>query len=100
MKKTAVKRKRRMWLFALLSILMLLLLLSTGKRGFIQQIRLRQERRRLEKEIEALQEEIKQLEEEKEKLNDPEHIEQIARKKYGMAKKNEKVYQVVPKEEE
>ena len=76
----------------------LLLLFSMGRRGFIQQLRLRQERRHLEQELQALQEEKAELEAEKERLNDPEYVEKIAREEYGMAKKDEKVYRVVPKE--
>lgn len=81
-------------------LLTLVLLLSVGKRGFIQQIRVKYERKQLQKEIEVLEAEKKELEKEKENLNDPEYIEKVAREKYGMAKKNEKVYRVVPKEKE
>lgn len=98
MTQSPIKRKRRVWILGLLSLLTLLLLLSTGKRGFIQQIRASREKKRLEREIEALQEKKNVLEEEKKKLNDPEHIEKVAREQYGMAKKDEKVYRVVPKE--
>ena len=52
----------------------------------------------MQQELESLQEEKKKLEEEKDKLNDPEQIEKIAREQYGMAKKDENVYRVVPKE--
>ena len=86
-------------IFIALCFITLLLLLSVGKRGFIQQYRVRQKRDRLKQEIEALQAEKKRLEEEKKKLSDPEQIEKIAREEYGMAKKNEKVYRVVPKQE-
>jgi len=98
MKRSPAKRKRKLWILGLLSLLTLLLILSTGKRGFIQQIRVWQARKRLEKEIKVIQEEKKKLEEEKEKFDDPEHIEKKAREEYGMAKKKEKVYRVVPKE--
>ena len=100
MKRSTGKRKRLVRILAILCFLTLLLILSLGKRGFIQQIRIRQERKRLVREIEALQEQKKSLELEKENLNDPEYLEKVAREKYGMAKKNEKVYRVVPKEKE
>jgi len=90
--------KRRIGILFLLIFLTLLLILSTGKRGFIQHYRIRQERKRLQRELESLQAEKKRLEEEKDKLNDPEQIEKIAREQYGMAKKDEHVYRVVPKE--
>jgi len=86
-------------IFIVLCFITLLLILSVGKRGFIQQFRIRQERERLRHEIDSLQVSKKLLEEEKENLNDPEQIEKIAREEYGMAKKNEKVYRVVPKQE-
>ncbi len=98
MKRRANHSKRRVGVLFLLLFLTLLLVLSTGKRGFIQHYRIRQERKRLQQELESLQEEKKKLEEEKDKLNDPEQIEKIAREQYGMAKKDENVYRVVPKE--
>jgi len=91
------KRGRRAWILPLLGFLTLLLILSSGKRGFIQQIRVRQERTRIEKETKRLEAIRKQMEEEKKKLNEPAVVEKIAREKYGMAKKNEKVLHVVPK---
>ena len=99
MNRKPIHNKRMGKIFIVLCFITLLLLLSVGKRGFIQQYRVRQERNRLKQEIESLQAGKKQLEEEKEKLNDPEQIEKIAREEYGMAKKNEKVYRVVPKQE-
>lgn len=98
MKLSPNKRRGKIGILILLSFLTLLLLLSIGKRGFIQQIQVYREKKRLEMKIEALQEEKKVLAEKKEKLNDPEHIEKIAREQYGMAKDKEKVYRVVPKE--
>lgn len=100
MKRVTTKRKRLGSILIALCLITLLLFLSVGKRGFIQQIRVNQEKKRLIREIESLKEKKKQLEEEKEKLNDPEHIEKIAREEYGMAKKNEKVYRVIPKQKE
>ncbi|RKY51220.1 MAG: hypothetical protein DRP89_09210 [Candidatus Neomarinimicrobiota bacterium] len=96
MKRKSTKKKG--WIIFFLLFLTLLLLLSIGKRGFIQQIRVRQERKQLERKIAELKEEKKKLEEEKKKLNNSEEIEKIAREKYGMAKKKEKVYRIVPKE--
>lgn len=94
------KRKRRVWILGCLLLLTLLLFLSMGKRGFIQQIRIKREKEKLIKEIETLEEQKILLEAEKEKLDDPEYIEKIAREQYGMAKENEDVYRVVPKETE
>jgi cell division protein FtsB len=91
------RRKRRVWVLPFLALLALLFLLSTGKRGFLQQIRVRRDRARIEQEIQRLEVLKKQLEEEKKKLADPAVVEKIAREQYGMAKKNEKVLHVVPK---
>ena len=98
MNKKRGNRRKKFLLLGFLSLLTLLLLLSTGKRGFIRQLRVKQEKKRLERQIEAIQEEKKKLEEEKAKLNDPQYIEKVAREEYGMAKEKEKVYQVVPDE--
>ncbi len=81
-------------------LLTLVLILSMGKRGFIQQIRIKRERKQLLEEIENLEEQKAALESEKEKLDDPEYIEKIAREEYGMARENEDVYRVVPAETE
>jgi len=91
-----VNKRRRLWLFCLLCFCTLLLLLSLGKRGFIQQVRVWQNRRHLELEVQTLEERKMDLENECERLNDPDKIEEVAREKYGMAKKNETVYQIVP----
>lgn len=97
-KKTAVK-KHRNWLIALLFLAGLIIILSLGNRGFIRQIKLERETDKLRREILAEKQEIDRLEKEKEKLNTPEYKEKIAREEYGMAKKNEKVFLVVPEKE-
>ncbi len=97
MRKKSNKRKN-IWLAGFLFILMLILILSIGRRGFIQQIRIAREKKSLERELESLSQRKKALEEQKKELNDPKTIEKIAREQYGMSKKNEKVYRVIPKE--
>lgn len=92
-----MQRKKRVWSGVIL-FCTLFFLLSIGKRGFIQQARVRIERYRIQKEIETLQKKKEALEAEKKALDTPQVIEKIAREKYGMAKKNEKVYRVIPKE--
>lgn len=94
------KKRRAGWIIFLLSLLIILFLLSIGKRGFIQQIRIHRQQQKLEDDLNVLKEEEEQLKMEEEKLDDPEYIEEIAREDYGMAKENEKVYKVVPKDEE
>lgn len=100
MKKRSIKKRKKRWIFGFIVLILLLFFLSIGKRGFIQYIRIKIEQHRLKREITALEKEKERLEEEKEKLDDPEQIEKIAREKYGMAKKNEKVYHVVPEKKE
>ena len=100
MAKRSKKRRKRVWILGCLLLLTLVLILSMGKRGFIQQIRIKREKDRLQKEIEILEEQKTVLEVEKEKLDDPEYIEKIAREEYGMAKENEDVYRVLPRETE
>lgn len=92
-------KNRKTLLLGLGAILILLVLLSFGKRGFIQQIRVQRERVRLQRAIQTLEEQKTALEEDKQKLNDPEEVEKVAREEYGMAKEKEKIYRVVPKEE-
>ena len=91
-------RKRLFWLLFILSLVGIIVIFSSGHRGFIQQIRRRSERARLKKEIQLLEADQAEKEMQIEKLHDPEEIEKIAREEYGMAKENEKVYRVVPKE--
>lgn len=99
MKGRATKKRRKLWILGFLALFTLLLLLSAGKRGFIQQYRVWRMIKQRHKKIQAIQEEKKRLEEEEKKLDDPEHIEKLARE-YGMAKEKEKIYRVVPKEKD
>jgi len=97
--KKSIYRKRKRIFFWLL-VLLLLLLFSIGKRGFIQHIKVKIEHRKLKKEIEALKSETENLKKEKELLKKPEYIEKVAREEYGMAKKGEKVYKIVPEKKD
>ena len=64
-------------------------------RGFLHFYNSYDEREILKEEIKVLEQKKEQLLEEKDKIqNDPKHIEKIAREKYKMKKKDEKVYQV------
>jgi cell division protein FtsB len=81
-----------------MSMLALLLLLSVGKRGCYEQARVHVEKKRIESEIAILEKDTAAAAAEKKKLEDPAEVEKLAREKYGMSKKDEKVYRVVPKE--
>ena len=66
-------------------------------RGLISWYNYTQERKRIEVELDSLKAEEVRLREEIEKLKfAPEYMEKLAREKYGMARKGEKVYKVVP----
>jgi cell division protein FtsB len=93
-----VRKKKHGWLIGFLFFLSILLLLSTGKRGFIQQFRISRRMNQLNRDIETLKKDKEKLEEEIEKLKTPEYTEKMAREKYGMAKKKEKVYRVIPED--
>lgn len=87
--------------FVIMFIVLILTLFLFADRGFLHFYRSYNEREILEKEIEALQQKRDTLLQEKDKLkNDPEYIEKIAREKYKMKKKDEKVYQVEMEKDE
>jgi cell division protein DivIC len=95
-----LKRKKRIkHIIVFVVFALLLIFFATGQRGTIQLISFMKQKQDLENEIKVLETEKKQLEIEKEKIkNDPEYIEKIAREKYKMKKKDEKVYQIVEDE--
>lgn len=74
--------------------LALLVLLSTGKSGFLNQIKVKIHKYQVLKEQTEIRTEIDSLEVEEKTLHDPKTIEKIARENYGMAKENEKVYHI------
>jgi cell division protein FtsB len=94
----AKRRSKNRKFLILLIFLIFIISLLPGSRGILNQIHLYRQQLKLRDEIEQLTETKKQLEEKKEKLQESETVEKFAREKYGMAKKNEKVYQVVPEE--
>ena len=76
-------------------IVTIIILFLFADRGTLQFYKSYDEKEKLIEEIDQLEQKKKQLESEKDKLqNDPEYIEKIAREKYKMKKKDEKVYQV------
>jgi cell division protein DivIC len=93
------RKKRSKFILILLVFFILLTYFATGQRGTIQLISFIKQKHDLEKEIRQLESEKKILATEKEKIEkDPEYIEKIAREKYKMKKKDEKVYQIVEDE--
>ena len=75
---------------------MLLVFLSTGSRGTIKLWQISSEVNTLKTDIQELEEEKKRLQEIKDKIeNDSTYLEKIAREKYKMKKKGEKVYEII-----
>jgi cell division protein FtsB len=92
-----ISRKKRIRQVAFLAILIgVATIFITGSRGTLQLYKFTKQKQDLEKEIKALETDKKELEKMKSNLeSDPEYIEKIAREKYKMKKKEEKVYEIV-----
>jgi cell division protein FtsB len=91
---TRKKRLRQIVFFVILILVASIFL--TGSRGTFQFYKFSKQKLDLENEIKVLESENLKLEEMKLKLEtDPEYIEKIAREKYKMQKKEEKVYEIV-----
>jgi len=94
-----IAQKKRLKL--MLSVLVLLLIIAyfvVGKRGTFKLINFYNQKTQLVEEIQQLEIENKELETLKSNLeNDPQSVEKVAREKYKMKKKGERVYQIVEK---
>jgi cell division protein FtsB len=83
----------------LLGISFLIIIFLIGDRGLYQLYKIKAQRKITQERIEELKTERDLLENEKERLEtDLDYIERLAREKYRMAKKGEKVFKVIPKE--
>ncbi|MFQ6604800.1 MAG: septum formation initiator family protein [Fidelibacterota bacterium] len=83
-------------LFILIAITLMIIFIF-GDHGFYQLMRLRQERHAIQEQITQLRQERNQMEDEKYTLEtDIDYIERLARERYRMAKKGEKVFKVLP----
>ena len=81
--------------------LTLLIIFLFGNHGLYQLYILKKERNSIQEKINLLREEKIALEGEKTKLQtDNKHIEEIARERYRMSKKGERVFKVIEKEEQ
>ena len=93
-----VQRKVIRWLLLLIASVLLIIFIF-GDHGIYQLYRLRAERSVNQVLITELRKERGKLKEEKFRLKtDIEYIERIARERYRMVKKGEKVLKVIPKE--
>ena len=78
-------------------VLVVLLFLIPGRHGLLHLYRLQSEQRRIEVEIASLQERATELRQEVASLKgDLTYIERLAREKYRMVKRGEKVFRVMP----
>jgi cell division protein FtsB len=85
----------------ILGAIVLLIIFFFGDHGVYQLYRLNAEKAEIQNAITNLREEKRQLGNEKIRLeSDYEYIEELARERYRMAKPGEKVFKVVPKEED
>jgi len=92
-----IARKKRIRQFAFLAVLILVaVVFISGSRGTFQLYKFSKQKQDLENEIETLETEKIKLDNMKSKIeSDPQYIEKIAREKYKMKKKEEKVYEIV-----
>tara|TARA_B110000438_G_scaffold80324_1_gene80327 strand:+ start:640 stop:906 length:267 start_codon:yes stop_codon:yes gene_type:complete len=80
--------------------LILLIIFFFGDHGLYQLYQLRSEKSKIQYSISSLRDKKQLLEEEKNKLsNDPKYIEQLARERFRMAKRGEKVFKVIEKDQ-
>lgn len=80
-----------------LMVLVVLLFLIFSRHGLLHLYRLQSEQRRIEVEIASLQERAAELRQEVASLeSDLTYIERLAREKYRMVKRGEKVFRVMP----
>ena len=93
-------QKKIIKLFLLLGIGILLITFFFGDHGLYHLYTIKSERNKIQKEIDHLREKRIVLEDEKTRLKtDFKYIEEMAREKYRMAKKGEKVFKVIEKED-
>ena len=92
-------QKRVIRAILVMGALALLIIFFFGNHGLYQLYGLKKERAKIQTRINDLREEKQQLEGEKIKLKtDYKYIEELAREKYRMAKKGEKVFKVIEKD--
>tara|TARA_Y100000741_G_scaffold312610_1_gene257202 strand:+ start:113 stop:433 length:321 start_codon:yes stop_codon:yes gene_type:complete len=91
-------QKRVIRIIFFLGIGVLLITFFFGDHGIYHLYTIKSERNKIQKEIDFLREKRVVLEDEKTKLKtDLKYIEEMAREKYRMAKKGEKVFKIIEK---
>ena len=92
-------QKRIIKTMLLIGALSLIIIFFLGDHGLYQLYTLKKERAQIQNQINILRNEKIELENEKIKLQtDYKYIEELAREKYRMAKKGEKVFKVIDQE--
>ena len=92
-------QKRIIRIIISIGVLSLLIIFFFGDHGLYQLYTLKKERAQIQNQINILRKEKIELENEKIKLQtDYKYIEELAREKYRMAKKGEKVFKVIDQE--
>ena len=92
-------QKRIIRTILLIGALSLIIIFFLGDHGLYQLYTLKKERAQIQNQINILRKEKIELENEKIKLQtDYKYIEELAREKYRMAKKGEKVFKVIDQE--
>ena len=93
-------QKKAVRLFLVLGIGVLIITFFFGDHGIYHLYTIKSERNKIQKEIDYLRQQRVVLENEKTKLKtDFKYIEEMAREKYRMAKKGEKVFKIIEKKE-
>jgi len=87
------------WLIGICTALIFIMVFVLSDHGLYQLWKLKQEQHAIEAHIKSLESKNAELIVERDKLRDDmEYIEKLAREKYRMAKKGEKVFRVIPRE--
>jgi len=97
-----IRQKRKnsspAWGIFLLTTVIVIIMLFIGDHGIYRLIKIRQERAEVQKQITDLRARQKALKQEENRLEtDTDYIEKLAREKYRMARKGERVFKVIEK---
>tara|TARA_Y100000590_G_scaffold164462_2_gene188437 strand:+ start:621 stop:968 length:348 start_codon:yes stop_codon:yes gene_type:complete len=99
-RKGADNQKRLVRFVLIFIVFILLIIFVFGNHGLLQLYKLKKERLLIQSNISQLRKEREELKKEKNMLeNNLDYIEKLARERFRMAKKGEKVFKVIPKKE-
>ena len=96
--KSIAKKKRIRLVLSISALILIVMYFVVGQRGTYKLLSFYNQKEKIVEEIHNLKTENKKLEKFKSELeNDPQSIEKVAREKYKMKKKGERVYKIVEK---